>query len=198
MLTKQEIGRQIMHIIIGLALVVMYYYDILSSLAVFLGIIIGGLASILSKRVDLPIFSSFLKHFERDEQKKKFPGRGMIYYFVGVLLVMQLFEKDIAMAAIMVLALGDSVSHLFGERFGKIKNIFNGKSRKLLEGTLAGTVTGFFGAMFFVPIPEAFLGSLAAMIAEVIEIDLNSKPLDDNLIVPLVAGTVMFLARMYL
>lgn len=195
MLTKKEIGRQIMHLAVGLGMAITYYYDILSPFAVFLGIIIGGLASFLCKRTHLPIFSFFLDHYEREEQKHQFPGRGMIFYFVGVLLVMQLFPKDIALASIMVLAFGDSVSHLFGERFGKIKNLFNGQSKKLLEGTLAGTVAGFFGAVIFVPVPEAFFGSLLAMIAEVIEIDLNGRPLDDNLIVPLVAGTAMVLLR---
>lgn len=198
MLTRKEISRQIMHLALGLGMAVAYYYDILSSFAVFLGIIAGGLISFLCKRTRLPIFSFFLDCFEREEQKHQFPGRGTIFYFVGVLLAMQLFPKDIALASIMVLAFGDSVSHLFGERFGKMKNIFNGYSPKLLEGTLAGTVTGFFGAVFFVPVPEAFFGSLLAMIAEVVEIDLNGRPLDDNLIVPLVAGTAMLLLRHFL
>lgn len=110
---------------------------------------------------------------------------------------MQLFDKDIALAAIMILALGDSISHIVGERFGHIRNIFNGNSKKLFEGTLAGTAAGTLGALLFVPFPEALVGSFAAMIAEVIEIDLNSKPLDDNLIVPLVAGTVIMIMRKY-
>ena len=62
----------------------------------------------------------------------------------------------------------------------------------------AGTLAGFAGAVIFVPIPEAFLGSLVAMIAEVVKIDFNEKSLDDNLVVPLVAGTVMLLVRSYL
>ena len=127
MLTKQEVGRQILHIIIGLILLGLYYFEIISPLFIFLGIIVGLLCSIISKRVSLPIFSFFLKHFEREEQKKSFPGRGMIFFFIGTLLCIQLFDKDIAMAALMVLTMGDSVSHLFGERFGQTKNIFNGK-----------------------------------------------------------------------
>ncbi len=197
MLTSKELYRQLVHLIIGVGVVIAYYFDILSPLAVFLMLIVGGLASVLCKRIRLPFFSYFLDHFERDEMKQTFPGRGMIFFFVGVLLVMQLFDKDIALAAIIILALGDSFSHIIGERFGHIKNIFNGKSKKLFEGTLAGTVAGTLGALFFVPFPEALVGSFAAMIAEVIEIDLNGKPLDDNLIVPLVAGTVIMLVRKY-
>jgi dolichol kinase len=198
MLTKQEIGRQIVHAFSGILAVTLIYYDILSPLAIFLLIIVGILVSMLSKRIKLPFFSQFLDIFEREEERKKFPGKGMIFFFIGILLVVQLFSEDIALAAIMILALGDSVSHLVGERFGQIKNIFNGKSKKLLEGTLAGTMTGFLGALIFVPLPEAFLGSLGAMIAEVIKIDFNDHTLDDNLVVPLVAGTIMFLLRTYL
>src|SRR3989339_683182 len=107
MLSKQEFGRQILHLGIGFVVALAYYLDILSPLAVLLGIVVGGLASILSKRVHLPGLSWFLDHFEREEMRKTFPGRGLIFFFVGVLLVMKLFPKDIALASIMVLALGD-------------------------------------------------------------------------------------------
>ena len=199
MLTRKEVGRQIMHAGVGIVLATAYYFEILSSLAVFLGIVVGVLISLISKRSNkIPIFSWFLRNYERKEDRKNFPGKGLIFYFVGVLLVMQLFEKDIAIASILILALGDSVSHLFGAKFGQIKNIFNGDGKKLLEGTLAGTVMGFFGAVLFVSIPEAFFGSFAAMMFEVIKIDFNEKTLDDNIIVPLIAGTTMFLLRTYL
>lgn len=196
MLTQKEILRQVFHLMLGIILALGFYLDIISPLAMFLGIIIGGLASLIYKRFPLPVFNWCLKKLEREEACKTFPGRGMIFYFVGVLLVMQLFPKDIALAAIMVLACGDSVSHVIGERFGHIHNIFNGKGKKLFEGTIAGTVAGLIGAVFFVPFTEALIGSFIAMIAEVIEFDLNGKPLDDNLIVPLVAGTIIYILRM--
>lgn len=198
MLTPQEMYRQVLHALIGVTTAVFYYYNLLSPLAIFLMIIIGIIASILSKRIWLPVFSFFLRHCERDNDRTTFPGKGMVFFFIGVLLVVQLFEKNIALAAIMILALGDSASHLIGGSFGQIKNIFNGKSKKLFEGTIAGTVAGCIGALFFVSIPEALVGSFAAMIAEVIEIDFNHNTLDDNIVVPLVAGTVIFLMRHYL
>ncbi|HIH12304.1 TPA: hypothetical protein HA242_01150 [Candidatus Woesearchaeota archaeon] len=197
MLTQREIYRQIFHLGVGIGTALLFYFDILTAWIVFLMVMVGLLASILSKRTRLPFFSYFLDKFERDEQRRTFPGKGMIFFFIGVLLVMKLFEKDIALAAVMVLSLGDSVSHVFGAKFGQIKNIFNGKSRKLLEGTIAGALAGGIGAVLFVPFPEAFLGSLGAMIAEVLKIDLNDRTLDDNLVVPLVAGTIMLLLRKY-
>jgi len=198
MLTQKELFRQILHIIIGLIVLISYYLDFIGPLTVFLMIIVGVLVSILSKRISIPFFSFYLKHFERQEQMGKFPGRGMIFFFIGVLLVMKLFTKDIALASIMILTLGDSISHIIGERFGQIKNIFNGHSKKLFEGTLAGAIVGALGASLFIPWTHAILASFTAMVAEVIEIDLNHNTIDDNLTVPLVAGTVIYLLRIFI
>lgn len=96
----------------------------------------------------------------------------------------------------MILALGDSISHIVGARYGETRNFF-GDKRKLVEGSVAGFLVGFLGAWLFVPFVEAVLGSLIAMMAEVMQIDLNNRQVDDNLIVPLVAGTVMLLVRFY-
>ena len=198
MLTKQEVGRQIIHLLSGILAVVLIYFDILSGLAILALIIIGLLTSFICKRTWLPFFSFFLKHFERGKEKTQFPGKGLVFFFIGILLVTSLFERDIALASIMILALGDSISHLVGAKYGKIKNIFNWRGNKLLEGTLAGTFAGTLGAMIFVSWQMAFIASFVAMVAEVVKIDFNDNTLDDNLVVPLIAGTVMFLLRTYL
>jgi len=196
-LTYQEVGRQIIHLLVGVITVLLIYFNLLSSLAILALIVIGLLASFICKRTWLPGFSFFLNHFERGREKTQFPGKGLIFFFIGVLLVIELFEMDIALAAIMILALGDSISHLVGEKYGHLKNIFNWRGAKLLEGTLAGTLAGFLGAIIFVPWEMAFIASFAAMVAEVIKIDFNDNTLDDNLVIPLIAGTVMFLLRVY-
>ena len=94
----------------------------------------------------------------------------------------------------MILALGDSVGHLVGRYYGKTKWI---STKKLLEGTIAGALAGFLGAVFFVSPLEAALASIAAMVMEAIEIELNKRAVDDNLFIPLVAGTVIYLLRLY-
>ena len=198
MLTKKELLRKSLHIVIGIILLFAYYFELIRPLTIFFFLIVGILASLLCKRTYLPFFTPFLNLFEREHIRKTFPGKGMIFFFVGTLLVMQLFPKDIALASIAILTFGDSISHIIGEKYGEIKNIFNGKSKKLFEGTLAGIFAGFLAALFFVAWEEAFLASLCAMIAEVIQIDLNQNTLDDNIIVPLVAGTTIYLLRRYI
>ena len=95
----------------------------------------------------------------------------------------------------MVLAFGDSVSHLFGLHFGKTKTILS--DTKMLEGTIAGFVAGFFGALVFVSPIEAFFASLAAMVAEAIEIKIKAERIDDNLIIPFIAGSAVWVIRYF-
>lgn len=195
---RLELKRQLFHILLGIVISLLYYFDLIDALMVFVVVVLGSFLCFLCKKVKIPVIEFFLRHFEREEQRKIFPGRGVLFYFIGVLLVMKLFPKDIALASILVLALGDSMSHFFGKYFGRTRNIFNRRSRKLLEGTVAGTLAGFLGALVFVPFPEAFLGSLGAMAAEALHFELNQHQVDDNLVVPLVAGTIMYLIRGYL
>lgn len=198
MLTNKEFGRQILHIFTGLSIVTLLYFKIISNLTLFLIIIIGFLLSFISKHINLPIISFFLKNFERDNLKSTFPGKGMIFFFIGSLLVIKLFPKDIALASIMILTFGDSVSHVVGGKFGQLSNIFHKNSKKLFEGTLAGFIAGFLAALPFISTLEAFIASFFAMVLEVVKIDFNETTLDDNLVIPLVAGTIIFLLRLYI
>ena len=192
---KFERNRQLFHIFLGMAIVALLLYDFIDK-KIILGFIIAGiLLSYLSTKAKIPIIHELLQKFERKEDLRKCPGRGMIFYFIGVYISLLLFPKDIAMASIMVLALGDSISHLYGLHFGKIKHPLS--KTKFLEGTIAGFVFGFIGALVFLPWLEAVLASSAAMIAEAIEIKIGANQVDDNLIMPLVAGSAVWIAGLF-
>ncbi len=194
----RELRRQLLHIGIGAVLIVLLSFELFAARHVFLLVIIGGMLSVLARLTRIPVVSYVLDKVERPEQMQTFPGRGPLFFMVGALLVLKLFDKDIALASIAILTLGDSLSHLFGVHFGSTKNPFYKHSKKLLEGTVLGAGVAFFGALFFVPPFEALIGSFAAMIAEAIQLELNRRPIDDNFIIPLVAGTVIHLVRAYL
>ena len=189
-----EFRRQIFHLFLGIIIVILLANGSINKEMILITAIVGTTLSYLSKKIKIPVIHNLLEIFERKEELKKFPGKGMIFYFVGVYLSLLLFTKEIAMASIMVLALGDSVSHLFGLHFGKIKHPLS--KTKFLEGTIAGFVAGFIGALAIVPWHEAFFASLAAMIVEAIEIKIGTEQVDDNLIVPLVAGGVIWVIRL--
>ena len=200
-----ELNRQLFHLFLGIVAVFLLVYDFIGKEIVFLNlkipyadililIIFGFLLSHMAKKIKIPVINQLLQQFERKEELKTFPGRGIIFYFIGIYIALLAFPKEIAMASIMVLALGDSVSHAYGVHFGKIKHPFS--KTKFLEGTIAGFAAGFIGAFVFLPWHEAFFASLAAMIAEAVEIKIGAEQVDDNLIIPFVAGAAVWVARL--
>ncbi len=190
---KLEIRRQIFHSLLGLVLIILLVLNLITAWHLFIVLVIGGILALLSRKYKIPIIYWFLKKFERRSELKKLPGKGPILFFAGVLLAIKLFPKDIALASIAILAFGDSASHLVGKYFGTIKHPLS--SKKVLEGSLAGLVFGFITAMFFVNPLEAFVAAMAGTIIEVLEIEVNKKLVDDNVTVPLAAGTAVLILR---
>ncbi len=217
-----EIRRKAVHIFCGIFTAIFYYFGFIKWSYVLALVIVGGIFSYLIKVRNnpanyihkkwflinpfmrwwirghhIPIVDNMLDNFERDECKKTFPGKGALFLFIGMLLSMILFDvwlgyKDIAIASIMILTLGDSVSALLGP-FGNIPHPLN--KVKLIEGTIAGIIAGYVGAVIFVSPIEALLGSTVAMLVEALDLKFSKIKLDDNILVPLIAGIVMLIVR---
>lgn len=134
---------------------------------------------------------SILRHFEKPKDLINFPAKGAIYYLIGVLIAIVLFDKDIASASILILAVGDPAGHIVGRYYGTKRLVINRK--KLLEGTLAGIFFSTIAASFFVSVPVAFFGASFGMMAEAIE--LKFLELDDNFSIPFISGLVMNLIK---
>jgi dolichol kinase len=195
-LNNFELKRKLAHILFGIVGLLLLVYGLITPLQIFLILIIGVLISFLSLKIDIPIIGYFLEAFERDQDKKQLPGRGVLFAVAGALLVLQLFEKQMALASITILVFADPISHIVGSNFGKIKSILN--SKKNIEGTIAGTIISTIIALSFVPFYLAFSAALISMIFELLTIKIQDIQLDDNLIIPLIAGTVMFLIMRFL
>lgn len=188
---KQELVRQIMHILFGLLIVILFSADLINAWILFYILIASIILSFLSIKLDVPVISWFLKNFER--QNTRLPGEGFVFFLAGSLLAIKLFSQDIALASILILSFGDGISHLIGEGIGKRKILFN--KSKNIEGLIFGVIAGTIAALFFVSFLEAFVASLAAMLVEAVEIKIRENHIDDNLFVPLVAGTAILLLR---
>ena len=194
-INKFEWNRQLFHIFLGICIVALLVYDFIDKKIILAAIIVGMAISYLSKKTRLPVIHDLLEIFERKEDRQKFPGKGIIFYFIGVYASLLVFPKDIALASIMVLALGDSISHLYGLHFGRIRHPLS--KTKFLEGTIAGFVFGFIGALVFLPWYEAFFASLAAMIVESIGIKIRTQQVDDNLVIPFMAAAAVWIIRFF-
>ena len=188
MLTKLEIKRQLIHALLGIIIVILLYFSIISSAILFAVSAIGLILSFLSRKFNIPVIYGFLQIFDRKKDLENFPGKGAVFYVIGAFVVVLIFPKEIAMASIMILALGDSVSRLVGP-YGYLKHPFH--NEKFFEGAIAGAIAGFLGAVFFVPWLFALIAASISMLIEGIDLEIKGFKIDDNLLIPIVAAVVM-------
>lgn len=180
---KFELYRQSFHLALGIiALFVLLllgrpflmagsFFALLVGFIVVNHLLLGG---------NVPLAEWFTKRFERADAH--FPGWGSACYGIGVLFLSGFLHEPAAIAAsIIVLAVGDGFSTLFG-KMGRISLPWNNK--KTLEGTVAFVIGSLFGYYFVGPaiIPVAIIAAIVESI---------DWPLDDNLMIP-VACTIMF------
>lgn len=187
---KLELRRQIAHIIIGMSIVFLIDLKLLTVNILGIILLLGVALSFAYRYHPIPIIHEMLHYFERERDINVLPGKGPIFLVFGALLAMLIFPIDIAKGAITVLAIGDSVSHLVGRYFGSTKVPF---TNKMLEGTIVAIVFSTLAALLFVDFEKAFLASLLTVSFESIYPDKMARVLDDNLIIPLMAGAIMLM-----
>ncbi len=188
MVNEFELRRSFFHVFYGVIIIMIAYYELLSLFWFALILMLGFIISVFASIYQIPVINWFLERFEREHV---LPGWGALTFLAGSLLSLLLFDKQIALASIMILTIGDPVSHFVGESLGKIKHPLNNK--KLLEGSIAGVIIGFLGALLFVKPLPAFFGAFFGLCFEALEIKFRHIVLDDNLLIPVVSGFVMML-----
>ena len=129
--------------------------------------------------------------FVRRETKRPFAGA--FFFYAGLGLAFLLFPLSIATAAGAVLAISDSLSTIIGMRLGRHKLL----GKKTWEGSSAFFISAFLVCLLFFSPVAALLGAIAATLAELLP---ESKALsrsrlrpllNDNLLVPLIAGLAL-------
>jgi dolichol kinase len=190
-----ELRRKTFHLLLGLVVLFAVTFGFIGIIELLFLLLIGAIISYFTKRKKLPFFSKVLKWFERPLVMQTIPGKGALFLILGFVMALILFPRDIALAAIAIITVGDSVSHLVGRFGGSVPHPWN--TSKMIEGTMLGTFCAFLIAMFFVNPVEAFVASFIAMFFEAIEMKVwRTQALDDNLLVPLLAGIVIILMRL--
>ena len=107
----------------------------------------------------------------------------MIYWFFGYPGV----GKDYLAEKLSQLV---SIPHIDADNF-----LTNTDKKKLIEGTIAGIILSFVGAVIFVNYKEAFFGAVIGMIVESIELRYKNFVVNDNLTIPLFSGLAIYLLR---
>ncbi|HEY0196145.1 MAG TPA: SEC59/DGK1/VTE5 family protein [Methanobacterium sp.] len=181
---KKELFRQLIHTS-GVFIVVLSYFlkpDALIIISILILLFVVLLFR-LDKKYHIPFFSFIFRRCKRVDDE-----RGFIYFFMGIILTLIIFQFNmpVANAAILILLFGDSASTIIGRKWGKNKIPYSPK--KTLEGSLAFFVVGLILALTQVPLLPAFLGVFFGALTEAY------SPIDDNIPIPLVSGLVMSFA----
>ncbi len=133
----------------------------------------------ITKEIHIPTFGEIM----RTEEKK---GLGAQTYFAaGSLVCILLYSKDIAVASIAVLVIGDSVAAIVGKAIGKHR-IYR---KKTLEGTLACLLASFGICILLLPATIALPGALGGATTELF------SRFNDNFSIPVITGAVMTVAH---
>jgi dolichol kinase len=157
-------------------------------------ILLGGIAAVLvsleflrliiSQRLNLWVTSLVSVLMREREMSQPWTST---YVVIAVLLVLGLFEKEVAALSMCFLAVGDPAASMIGERFGRHR--LWGKS---LEGAAACFISCLIvgllltAMVFTISIPVVVAGSFCAALVEFLPLRLN-----DNFTVPVVASIVM-------
>lgn len=185
---KFEVRRKLFHAACGAVVVPIIYLDRFPLLAAVMLLLGGTATSLVSRNHRLPVIGVFLDYFERDHEQEQFPGKGAIFLLAGVIAVVWLFPRQIALAAVAGSVSGDVLSHLVGKRYGRIDNPLN--RNKDVEGFLAGVLGGTLLSSLFVPRFVAVVAVATGMLVESLRAELFSFKIDDNLTVPLTIAVV--------
>lgn len=124
------------------------------------------------------IYLRVAKNLLRDREYSR--PAASLYYLIGSGLTIILFPKQIAIAALAVQTLSDTVAALAGQRLGRHKI-----GNKTVEGSAAFLISAWIIlAVYFGREPlKHFVPALAGTLAELVPF-----PVDDNLTVPLIIG----------
>ena len=191
MFSKIEIRRQSTHLFLGCIIVSLLYAGWINAWWLLMGSMITLLGSYLTKKgVKIPLVKTLLNLLGRETENKNMPAKGLIFYLLGSGLTALFYPQEIALASIMILAFGDSISRILGPR-GYIKHPFN--NNRFLEGILVGTIFATLAGMLFVPFMYSVYASVVTMFIEGMDIEVNNVKIDDNLLIPVLSGALMML-----
>lgn len=182
---RNEVYRKMIHF--GSAVFpISYYYSLSREQMLWL---LGGLSALFLfgelLRMNVEPFKRFFKLIfsavVRESEDHTITGATTV--FIAGFLTVLIFERPVAIFAMLILSLADATAALIGRKWGN-HSLFE----KSVEGTMTFLIVALALAFLLPDLPRA--GAVAAAgIATIAEV--LPSPIDDNLIVPLSAATTI-------
>jgi len=183
-----ELGRKAIHYFSSLIPIIYYFFFTKNVAELIVGILFLGIVVAELLRMHVPALRQiYYRIFGWMIRPREFQNHftGATYVFMGACLAIFLFPKEIAVASLLFLSLGDSTACLVGLSIGRVK-IYNNKT---LEGALAFIFVSILATVWISAIPFwiKLIGIIVACCVEVFH-----RKIDDNVLIPLISGTTMY------
>lgn len=143
------------------------------------GLLVGDLIRLRVPRLNVTFFRVFRPLASPREEHHL---ASSTWYAIGAFLVWWWFPPTLATASILVLGLADPAASVVGRLVGR-----RPLGKGTVEGSVAFTVVAFLALWPLAGAPAAAAAALATGLAEVLPL-----PPDDNLVIPLVCGGVLW------
>ena len=188
---KHEIVRKLIHYGSAIFPLSYMYFFTRVEMLFLLGTVVLIMILLEIFRMYIPFFTRIyeviFRKIVRDEESEKFTGA--TFSFLGAFIAILIFEKEVAIFAMLVLSLSDSTAALVGRKWGSISLL--GKS---VQGTVTFLVIAIALALLVPGIPrtEAVAAAVFTTLVELIP-----SPVNDNLLIPMSAGITLSLMRLF-
>jgi acyl phosphate:glycerol-3-phosphate acyltransferase len=181
-LPLREAARKVIHLA-GALIPLLYFFLGLSKgqALLILGTLMLPFAVTEFLRLRQPAINRWFLHWFRTAMRPEEEQRptGALYYLLACWVTILVFDRTVAVAALLVLACGDTAASIVGQLLGGYR-LGRGKT---LSGTLAFVAAALGVTLPFFPLPTALSGAVVAAVTECIPL-----PLNDNITIPLAAG----------
>ena len=189
-LRSQEVIRKAIHLtssLIPLSYWFLFERDITLQIVIILAL--GFLTVDYLRLKSTAIGKMFMRVFGlalRSHEKQKLTGA--TYVFTGSVVAIFLFPKGIAVPALLILSISDTLAALIGIPFGK---------HKFLKKSLEGSAAFFISTLLILGIyfPETLLINI--FVATIVTLaEAYPMNLDDNFLIPILSGVLLSLASL--
>jgi len=184
-LNKYVMIRKLLHVS---TIVVPISYLFLPRFPMVIGLCVLGILFLLIDflRLEIKIIGSCFDHFfgKLIWPREKNTLTAATHYVVAAFLSVYFFDKWIAIAVLLFLALGDTAAHIIGVRWGKNRL----DTEKTIEGSLACLIICLC-VSFLLPQPSLIVLVVGSLVASLVEF--FPFGIDDNFTLPLISGAAM-------
>jgi dolichol kinase len=182
-----EIKRKVIHLGTALFPLLYFFYLTQEQMVVILVIFTMVFLSAELIRYHWPwaknLFASIFFPLLREDEKYRYLT-GATLFLISTTVIVILFEKTIAVTAVLILSVSDSLAAVVGKTLGR---------HRFLAKSWEGSTTFFLCSMLMLRIfvPQLSVGEMLLVAGPVTLVEAMSLPVNDNLTIPVAAAVLL-------